>query len=146
MKKKAFGLIYRYNQLKVPELLVLSFKHIGYPYYRLPGGGLDSEETFIEGCMREIEEESGIQEITLIRTLGKVNYFKPYINSEVEREDFLFICKEEKPDSWEYVVQGNDKDQGETFVYKWITEEEFEKIDPEFVDIFSRECIPELFK
>ncbi|WP_425446062.1 NUDIX domain-containing protein [Dethiothermospora halolimnae] len=145
MKRKAMGVIFRYNRLKEPQLLVLSFKDIKYPYYRLPGGGVEKGETSLQGCLREIKEETGITNLTFIRSVGKVKYYKPYIESDVIREDFLFYCKEDLPDRWEYIVQGEDKDKGEIFVYSWIDSDSYNKIAPELKTHISKVDIPELF-
>ncbi len=41
-----------------------------YNYYKLPGGGVDQEETILEALKREIREETGCEDIKVIDEIG----------------------------------------------------------------------------
>lgn len=148
MRRKTTAVILRKNGEGRYQLLVHQFKEIDYPYFRMPGGGVDEGETPEEGVLREVEEEAGIKpdSLTLLRKLGVHHYYKPYIHAEVERHDFLFAAPEGLPDTWEHVVAGDGKDAGETFAYAWINGDAVEKIDEELKTFITPQDIPELFE
>lgn len=147
MRKKAGALVYRYSSDGTPELLVLTLSdhHKNYNYYRLPGGNLEEGETFYEGVLREIKEESGITDLIYMRSIGKVEFYKPYIKSIAYREDFLFYCNHNLPNVWDYEVEGDGNDSGEIFSYRWIKSNEFDKIDPELKTLLYFNNFPELY-
>lgn len=79
----------------------------------LPKGKLDENES-IESCaVREVQEETGIQQITLLHLLGKTyhEYFDNWLQEEVIKE------------SWWYVMQASST---EKFIPQ--TEENIEQI------------------
>jgi mutator protein MutT len=79
----------------------------------LPKGKLDAGES-IESCaVREVQEETGIQHITLLNLLGKTyhEYFDKWIQEDVIKE------------SWWYVMQASSS---ETLIPQ--TEEDIEQI------------------
>ena len=145
MRRKSFGYIYRYDKDNHPELLVLSFKNIEYEFYRLPGGGVEENESYFDGCIREIFEESGLKNLTFVRTLAKVKYYKEYIKSDVERIDYLFYIEQDTFNEWEHSVVSNDKDNGEVFCFSWIKKDQFHLVSPEFKDRLTTDEIPEIF-
>jgi 8-oxo-dGTP pyrophosphatase MutT (NUDIX family) len=58
----------------------------------LPKGKLDDGETMEACAMREVEEETGVGNITLIDFLGITNhqYFDPYLKQEVIKESHWY--------------------------------------------------------
>jgi ADP-ribose pyrophosphatase YjhB (NUDIX family) len=73
--RKAYALVIRLNANQFDELLVLSFKSIDYPFFRLPGGNVKQNENPLEALLREIREETGLTELTMIREPGVIKYF-----------------------------------------------------------------------
>ena len=141
---KAFAYIIRYGADERCELLVLELKSIGYEYYRLPGGNLEGDETPLQAAHRETLEESGIDKLRFIRKIGTTRYFKPYIQSDVERTDFLFSADPRLPDSWEH--NGTvGPESGVVFAFSWISIDSIPRVDPELRTFLTRERIPELF-
>ena len=49
-----------------------------YHDYTLPGGGIDDGEDAIEGLIRELEEETGAQNIRDIRDFGIYEEYRPW--------------------------------------------------------------------
>ncbi len=141
---KAFAFIIRYGTVERCELLVLELKSIGYEFYRLPGGNLEGSESPLQAAHRETFEESGIDNLRFIRKIGTTRYFKPYIQSDVERTDFLFSADPRLPDSWEHVGTVGPED-GVIFAYSWISHDSISRVDPELRTFLTRDRIPELF-
>lgn len=141
---KAFAYIIRYGADERCELLVLELKSIGYEYYRLPGGNLEGDETPLQAAHRETLEESGIEDLRFLRKIGTTRYFKPYIQSDVERTDFLFSADPRLPDSWKH--NGTvGPESGVVFAFSWISIDSIPRVDPELRTFLTRERIPELF-
>ena len=66
----------------------------------LPKGKLDEGES-IESCaVREVQEETGIQHITLLHLLGKTyhEYFDNWLHEEVIKESWWYVMKASSTD------------------------------------------------
>ncbi len=125
-------------------MLVLELKSVGYEYYRLPGGNLEGNETPLQAAHRETFEESGIENLRFIRKIGTTRYFKPYIQSDVERTDYLFSAGSDLPDEWEHIGTVGPE-EGVVFAYSWISHDSIMRVDPELRTFLTRDRIPELF-
>ena len=142
--QKAFAIIIRYDADENCKLLVLELKSVDYEFYRLPGGNLEANETPLQAVYREVYEESGIENLQFIRKIGTTRYFKPFIQSEVERTDYLFSADSSLPNKWEWIgTVGSEA--GAIFSFSWISHSSIAKIDPELRTFLTRDYIPELF-
>lgn len=90
-----------------------------YNYYKLPGGGIEADETLEETLVREVKEESGlvvktetIQEYGYVRRVEKGRFEDKFI-----QENYYFLCDVE-----DNIVSQNLDDY-----------EEFEEFELEFV-------------
>lgn len=106
-------------------LMQRDFKKETYPgmYEASAGGSVLKGETPLQGALRELEEETGIQKDSLTQIYRKINGKKDAIH-------YGYLC----------MVRG-DKDrirlqEGETVSYRWLPREEFLK----FAD--SEEFVP----
>ena len=146
MKKKVTAFIFRTSLTGFNELLVHSFVDAPTVPRRLPGGGVQNEETPEQALYRELQEETGLLQPQLVRKLGVQYYYKPYIQSDVERHDFLLRILAKLPDSWEYRVGGNGDDAGAIFRFHWIRPQTLVNIDEEHSRFITPSYVPELFK
>ena len=110
-RQKSFSYIIRLNQAG-PELLV--FDSLEEPGLEVPKGSAQPGETPVQAAMREVWEESGLRELTLIRELGVTLW------QDEEQHFFLFRADEQLPDRFEHVVTGQDGDRGMRYQYQWI--------------------------
>jgi putative (di)nucleoside polyphosphate hydrolase len=110
-RQKSFSYVIRASQAG-PELLVFdSREEAGL---EVPKGSVEPGETPVQAAMREVFEESGLGNLTLIRELGRTMW------QDEEQHFFLFKASEPLPDRFEHVVTGQGGDQGMRYQYRWI--------------------------
>ena len=63
-----------------------------YHDYTLPGGGIDEGEDAIEGLIRELEEETGAQNIRDIREFGIYEEYRPWYKPDFDIMHMLSYC------------------------------------------------------
>lgn len=124
---------------------ILAFLSVPGVPYRFVGGNIEKDEGVVEALFREIEEESGLRELTTIRKIGIQRYYKAFIDANVERHDYLLMPAAELPERWDHTGTGGGGDDGLVFQFKWLKTGDLEHIDPEFRDYVNRELIPELY-
>jgi len=76
------------------EILLLYTKR--YNDYSFPGGGVDPDEDLITGLKRELEEETGAQNIEIIKEYGLFDEYRPshYDDSDIiHMTSYFYICK-----------------------------------------------------
>jgi len=110
-RQKSFSYIIRASQAG-PELLV--FAGLEEPGFEVPKGTVQPGETPAQAAAREILEESGLRELTLIRELGVTQW------QDEEQHFFLFRADALLPDRFEHVVTGQDGDRGMRYQFTWI--------------------------
>ena len=112
--------ILRPNDRGWQELLL--FKHPDCPEapLQVPGGGVEPNETLEAALYREVFEECGLSQLTLIRELGVAGicWLQPH-KLVSHRHFFLLQAPQDTPDAWDHVVQGNGPDGGMVFSYFW---------------------------
>ncbi|MBY7785176.1 NUDIX domain-containing protein [Vibrio fluvialis] len=67
-----------------------------YHDYTLPGGGVDEGEDILQGMVRELEEETGAQNIHNIKPFGLYEEFRPWYKDDadvVHMVSYCFTCK-----------------------------------------------------
>ncbi len=73
------------------EMILLMYTE-RYEDYSLPGGGLDLGEDKIEGMIRELEEETGAQNITNIKPFGIYEEYRPWYKPDFEIQHMISYC------------------------------------------------------
>lgn len=144
LKRKVFGFIIQQNEEGDRSLLV--YHCVPGVQYRFVGGNVDEGEELIEALYREIYEESGLEELTLVKKLGVQNYYKEFIDANVERHDYLLVPNKYLPQGWEHKCSGEGGDHGEVFRYQWITSNELDQIDIEFRNHVREEYKQDIFE
>ena len=76
--------------LKGNAILLLYTKR--YEDYSLPGGGLDLGEDKIEGMMRELQEETGAQNIKNINPFGIYEEYRPWYKPDYDIQHMISYC------------------------------------------------------
>lgn len=66
-----------------------------YDDYTLPGGGIDEGEDIVQGLVRELEEETGAQNIRDIQAFGIYEEFRPWYKPDFDimhMKSYCFVC------------------------------------------------------
>lgn len=151
VKRKVVAFVLRRNMGGGVALLLHSFLTNPALPMRLVGGGVEDGETVEQALWRELAEETGLTDVKLMRKLGVQQYFKPYIQANVERHDFL-LWVGEKTDTMlsafsQHKVQGSGADAGDTFGLHWLEVHALAttSIDDEHRPFITPDYLPELF-
>lgn len=140
--RKAYGFFIRPAPSGNAELLVFAAPDGSL---RFPGGTVEDDEDLLAGLRRELREETGINEFKVLRALGVHRYYKPDVDKQVERHDYLLQAAA-LPDEFSFTVQSRDKDNGLLFEYRWIGSKLLHQLDWEFRDYVTPQYVPEFFK
>lgn len=79
------------------DILLLYTKR--YHDYTLPGGGIDDGETYKEGLIRELQEETGAHNISNIKEFGLYEEYRPWHKDDfdiVHMLSYCFVCDIDK--------------------------------------------------
>ena len=84
---------------------------------QVPAGRLEPEEELEAGVLREIAEETGLEDVRIVRELAG---FEEHYPSRYENHGFQLVVESEAPDKWEHVVYGHGDDAGLVFRFRWV--------------------------
>jgi len=101
------------------ELLLFRHPDSKNASIQIPGGGVEAGESIEAALYREINEESGLTNLTIIRKLGESRRCWLDTNVESCRHYFLLELLEGVPDQWVHFVHGDGNDAGLKFSYYW---------------------------
>lgn len=76
--------------LQGEEILLLYTER--YEDYSLPGGGLDLDENQIDGMVRELQEETGAQNIRDIKPFGVYEEYRPWYKEDFDIQHMISYC------------------------------------------------------
>ncbi|MUH71824.1 NUDIX hydrolase [Psychrosphaera haliotis] len=66
-----------------------------YDDFSLPGGGIDENESHLDGLIRELKEETGAQAISNVKEFGLYREYRPWYKPDfdvVHMESYCFTC------------------------------------------------------
>jgi ADP-ribose pyrophosphatase YjhB (NUDIX family) len=101
------------------ELLV--FDHGGTT--QVPAGRVDHDETLEEGLVREVEEETGVVGVRIVRKLADGKEFarlRPWSVQPHESHAFHAVTDAKTPDAWTHYVTGTGMDAGMKMPCRWV--------------------------
>jgi ADP-ribose pyrophosphatase YjhB (NUDIX family) len=101
------------------ELLV--FDHGGTT--QVPAGRVDHDETLEEGLVREVEEETGVVGVRIVRKLADGAEFarlRPWSAQPHESHAFHAVTDAKTPDAWTHSVTGTGMDAGMKMPCRWV--------------------------
>lgn len=96
------------NEKKILMLYSKSFND-----YTFPGGGVKEDEDYIKGLKRELDEEIGAKDITIIKRIGhtkEIRYGISGSNSLYEQTSYYYLCRVSNFGQPNYV--GREQEQG----------------------------------
>ena len=108
-----------------------------YNYYKLPGGGIEGEETLLETLIREVREESGL--VVIPDSVKEFGYVRRIEKGRIEdifiQENFYFLCEAEE----DIVAQElDDYEADEKFTLEFVLIDDAIKVN-ETADHFEKE-------
>ena len=80
------------RSITTQDNLILLMYTARYDDYSLPGGGLDEGEDSIEGMMRELNEETGAQDIKNIKPFGIYEEYRPWHKAAYDIQHMISYC------------------------------------------------------
>jgi 8-oxo-dGTP pyrophosphatase MutT (NUDIX family) len=124
--QKVLAYITRRSSNKV-ELLV--FVHRGMPEagIQVPAGTVEAGENSEVAIIREVTEESGLQDIVIKYKIHSSKFFNEDKNETQQRDYFEMTAPPDTPNSWSYTVTVGKEDKGLVFDFFWIPLVEAEK-------------------
>lgn len=137
--------IIRPTKLNGYELLVFRQAHTAQAAIEIPGGGVEPWETLEAALHREILEESGLQNLRIIRKLGTLQRCWLDTHNVACRHYFLLEAPPTTPDAWEHTVQGNGSDAGWRFLYFWTRPPKLMATVGSWIAFLNAELLPELY-
>jgi ADP-ribose pyrophosphatase YjhB (NUDIX family) len=87
----------------------------------VPAGRVDSHENLEDGLRREVEEETGVTGIEIVRVLADgVEFEQLYGPGAHESHAFHAGAEPGGPDAWEHPVTGTGMDSGLVYICRWV--------------------------
>jgi 8-oxo-dGTP pyrophosphatase MutT (NUDIX family) len=119
VSERVSAFIIRKNTKSRYELLLFEHLDCEESPIQIPGGGVESGESVEAAMHREIHEESGLTNLTIVRKLGIAEHCWLDTQITTRRHCFLLEASCVIRDRWEHIVHGNGIDAGLRFSYFW---------------------------
>jgi 8-oxo-dGTP pyrophosphatase MutT (NUDIX family) len=98
---------------------LLVFDHEGTT--QVPAGRVDPHESLAAGLAREVEEETGLTRVRIIRELaGPDEIARLYETGGLENHAFHVVTDDDTPEEWEHRVTGAGMDSRFVFRCRWV--------------------------
>ncbi len=119
-KDKVVAYITRKGKSKQQLLVFDHDKHFSEAGTQVPAGTADPGENIEEALFREIQEETGIQNLQIIKKIDQYTFFREAQQCFNRRHVYHLECDVSLPDRWTHKVFGHGVDSGLNFHYFWI--------------------------
>jgi 8-oxo-dGTP pyrophosphatase MutT (NUDIX family) len=83
---------------------------------QVPAGRLEHGESLEQGLLRELDEETGLTAVRIVRELPD---FEAVYENFCENHAFHLVAEEEMPERWRHEVHGNGTDTGLIHLCTW---------------------------
>lgn len=119
ISERVGAFIVRKNANSLYELLLFEHPDNEDARLQIPGGGVEAGESIEAALHREVYEESGLTNLTIVRKLGVFD--RCWLDTQVttRRHYFLLEAPRDTPDRWQHIVHGTGADAGFRFSYFW---------------------------
>jgi 8-oxo-dGTP pyrophosphatase MutT (NUDIX family) len=87
---------------------------------QIPQGTVEEGESSLSALWREVEEETGLTNLALVKQIAKAAYFCPWQQGWQERNVFQLKTLSALPDIWEHIVTNGIEDKGMLFEFFWL--------------------------
>lgn len=99
------------------ELLTIEAEEYPEDGVQVPAGRIDYWESLEEGLLRELDEETGLTGVRIVRELPD---FECTYRTYSHNHAFHLVAEGETPDEWEHRVEGTGADSGLTHICRWL--------------------------
>jgi 8-oxo-dGTP pyrophosphatase MutT (NUDIX family) len=120
MLQKVVAYITREAEHGVELLVFRPPLHIKIPI-QVPQGTVENGESVLDALWRELEEETGRSDWSLVERIAKVPFHATWRNEWQERHVFHLTATADAPDAWTYIVTDGKSDKGLHFEFFWLT-------------------------
>jgi 8-oxo-dGTP pyrophosphatase MutT (NUDIX family) len=94
---------------------------------QFPGGTIEDGESIEAGLLREVEEESGLSDLKIVRLLG-CDMWEAALGHIAMRHFYQMTCAEEMPDTWRHYENfSSEHDHPLLYEFIWIPISEAKK-------------------
>jgi ADP-ribose pyrophosphatase YjhB (NUDIX family) len=124
-------------------LEVLVFDHRDFPEAgtQVPAGGVDAGENLETAALREVAEETGVEDIVLTGSLGIQQ--RPHPDTGQPRVTiFYHATTSDTGGKWEHTVSAGDSDSGMVFTCFYLPIEKAIGLLPDLQDEFLGQLLP----
>ncbi|GAA4195108.1 NUDIX domain-containing protein [Streptosporangium oxazolinicum] len=103
-----------------PELLV--FDHIGVPEAgtQVPAGGVQPDESLEEAVLREVAEETGLTDVSIVGPIAVDDRAHPDTGQPRQTTFFQLTVPADGEDAWHHHVHGDGADAGLLFACRFV--------------------------
>ncbi|MFC1733351.1 NUDIX pyrophosphatase [candidate division KSB1 bacterium] len=125
--RQVLSIIYRKNNIY--EFLLLKRIPDKGGFWQPPSGGIEGDESILEACYREIQEETGITREKIIKSTESVHCFvidRHYITDEKIAPTTEYACAFEVKNDIKITLDANVYPEHEE--YRWVTYEQAMKM------------------